>query len=104
MPKVVQHGGFFFAIFMALFQFIAFVLKLVFTILKLLWKTGLIQRFVKFCLVSSFVLSIFGFFGVFVTFMGIIYIYYRQILEIRKENNILRDYSRQSQGLPPAIN
>jgi hypothetical protein len=104
MSKVVQHGGFFFAIFAALFQFIAFVLQLVFMILKVLWQTGLIQRFVKFCLISSFVLSIFGFFGIFVTFAGIIYIYIRQIMEIRKENNILRDYSRQTQGLPPAIN
>ena len=46
----------------------------------------------------------FGFFGIFVTFAGIIYIYIRQIMEIRKENNVLRDYSRQTQGLPPAIN
>ena len=104
MQSTIQRGGFFFAIFGALFQFISFILTLVFTVIKILWKTGLIQKFIKFTISSTIVLSIFGFFGVFVTAAGIIYFYIKQIMEIQGENKILRNYSRQAQGLPPRNN
>lgn len=104
MQNIIQKGGFFFAIFGALFQFISFVLTLIVTVIKILWETGLIQKFIKFTITSTVVLSIFGFFGVFVTAAGIIYFYIKQIIEIQGENKILRDYSRQVQGLPPRNN
>ena len=101
MEKKVQTGGFFFAIFQALFMFIAFVLKVVFLVVKALWISGFLPWFLKFTLASTIILSVFGFFGIFVTAVGIVFIYIRQIMEIRKENNVIRDFSRRTQGLPP---
>lgn len=104
MEKKVQTGGFFFAIFQALFMFIAFVLKVVFTVVKILWVSGFLPWFLKFTLSTTIILSVFGFFGIFVTAIGIVYIYIKQIIEIRKENNVIRDYSRRVQGLSPSMN
>ena len=104
MEKKVQTGGFFFAIFQAIFMFISFVLQVVAQVCIILWTSGFLPWFLKFTLASTIVLSVFGFFGIFVTACGIIYIYIKQIMEIRKENNIIRDYSRRVQGLQPSIN
>ena len=97
-----QHGGFLpLGIIGTIGQAFAVVAQLVGTLLYHLTVTlgPLSLQFLKFCVISAFILSIFGFFGIFMTVIGIFIMYYKQIKEVSDETNILRNYSRMSQGL-----
>ena len=61
----------------------------------------LIFKFLKFSVISSVVLSVFGFFGVLASLVGIFYFYFKFFKDIQSDDSLFRNWSRSTQGLPP---
>lgn len=97
-----QYGGFLpLGIVGMIGQAFAFVGQLIKSLMQFVFVTGLpyILTFLKFTLISTFLLCIFGFFGIFATVVAIFYFYFKLFKDIKGENRLLRNWTRRSQGL-----